>query len=181
MINTIGTKRFCCEDIRLIENYEAAINDTSQTWDCHHKKEIELNLSSQELKEKKLYYNRPASELIFLTHSEHTSLHTTARWKDPIFKKQLLELILEANKCPETRKKKSDSKKGKQNSEAHNKNISKGKIKLYSDPINRKKQSDALKGKHKNRRHMTNGVDRKFVKSELVDYYLERGYHLGRK
>ena len=33
----------------------------------------------------------------------------------------------------------------------------------------------------KDRCHITNGVDRKFVKPELVDYYLERGYHLGRK
>lgn len=28
---------------------------------------------------------------------------------------------------------------------------------------------------------LSNGIDRKLVKPELVDYYLERGYHLGRK
>lgn len=42
-----------------------------------------------------------------------------------------------------------------------------------------------VKAKHhvvmKDRRHMTNGIDCKLVKPELVDYYLERGYHFGRK
>ncbi len=33
----------------------------------------------------------------------------------------------------------------------------------------------------KNRRHMTNGIDRVFVKSEEIDYYLNLGYHFGRK
>ncbi len=43
------------------------------------------------------------------------------------------------------------------------------------------KKSDALKGKNKNKCHMTNGIDRVFIKPELVYYYIERGYHLGRK
>ena len=33
----------------------------------------------------------------------------------------------------------------------------------------------------KDRSWMTNGIDRKFVKPELVDYYLEKGYHFGMK
>lgn len=35
-------KKYCCEDISLIENYEKAVNDKTQTWCCHHKLEIEL-------------------------------------------------------------------------------------------------------------------------------------------
>ena len=29
MINEKGAKMYCCEDIFLIENYEAAVNDTT--------------------------------------------------------------------------------------------------------------------------------------------------------
>lgn len=32
-----------------------------------------------------------------------------------------------------------------------------------------------------NRKHMSNGVDRVFVKPDEIDYYLELGYHFGRK
>ena len=73
-------KRFCSEDISKIENYDKAISDKSKTvWDCHHKLEIKLNKSYKELKEIGLYYNRPASELIFLTHSEHARMHQKDR------------------------------------------------------------------------------------------------------
>lgn len=71
-------KSFCCEDISLIENYELAAN-SNKWWDCHHKNEIILNKSPKELIEMGLYYNRPASELIFLTHSEHMKIHKTGR------------------------------------------------------------------------------------------------------
>ena len=67
--------RYCCEDLSLIENYEKAINDTTQTWHCHHCLETDSFLTRDELKKQDLYYNRPASELIFLTPSEHHSLH----------------------------------------------------------------------------------------------------------
>lgn len=70
-------KKICCEDISLIENYNEAVNDTTQVWDCHHRKEIELNKNRQELIDIGLYYNRPANELVFITHSDHTRLHQT--------------------------------------------------------------------------------------------------------
>lgn len=79
MINFKYASRFCKEDMSLIENYEQAANDKTQTWDCHHRLEIELNLSRQELKDRNLYYDRPASELIFLTHSDHMKLHKSRR------------------------------------------------------------------------------------------------------
>lgn len=72
-------KNYCNTDIRFIENYEKAIKDKSQTWDCHHKLEITLNCGMKELMEKNLYLNRPATELIFLPHSEHIALHNTQR------------------------------------------------------------------------------------------------------
>jgi len=79
MINLRCVKSYCCEDISLIENYDKAINDTTQKWDCHHRLEIDMNLSYKELKESGLYLNRPASELIFLTHSEHQRIHKTCQ------------------------------------------------------------------------------------------------------
>ena len=70
-----GVKNYCCEDLSLIENYEQALNDKTQTYVCHHKLEIELGLSRAELIAAELYWNRPASELIFLTRAEHARVH----------------------------------------------------------------------------------------------------------
>lgn len=77
MISIKNIQRFCKEDPSLIENYDKAIADTTHIWDCHHRLEIQGNEvhSMQELKESGLYYHRPACELIFLIHSEHSSLH----------------------------------------------------------------------------------------------------------
>ena len=77
MINEKYAKKYCCEDISNIENYELAINDQTQTWDCHHRGEVLPcgRFSPNDLKKFGLYLNRPASELIFLTKAEHTRLH----------------------------------------------------------------------------------------------------------
>ena len=81
MISIKNIQRFCREDPSLIENYDKAIADTTRIWDCHHRLEIQGNEvhSMQELKELDLYYHRPACELIFLTHSEHSSLHKSGK------------------------------------------------------------------------------------------------------
>lgn len=83
MIRENLVKEYCCEDISLIQNYQKAIEDSTQTWQCHHRLEIydengkerSLQKSRDELMIENRYYNRPASELIFLTKSEHRSLH----------------------------------------------------------------------------------------------------------
>lgn len=76
MIGKQTIKKYCCEDISLIENFDIAVNSPDK-WDCHHRKEIENGriVSVKELKEQGLYYNRPAEELIFLSKIEHMSLH----------------------------------------------------------------------------------------------------------
>ena len=79
MINVYVAQGYCKDDISLIENYEQAIADTTQTWECHHKDEIDLKLSRKELIVKKLYYGVPANRLIFLTKGEHTRIHWTGR------------------------------------------------------------------------------------------------------
>ena len=78
MINYQTIHKFCSEDISLIENYEEAVN-SSETYDCHHRLETDLKLKQKDLIERDLYYNRPASELIFLTHAEHTRIHHTGK------------------------------------------------------------------------------------------------------
>ena len=73
MINERNVKKYCCEDISLIENYNIAIADNTKIWECHHRRETIY--SRKDLIEIGEYYNRPAIELIFLTQTEHNSLH----------------------------------------------------------------------------------------------------------
>jgi hypothetical protein len=77
MINEKNVHLYCCEDINKIENYEQAIIDTTQVWDCHHKAEILPcgNYSQNDLKKYKLFYHQLANALIFLTRSDHIRLH----------------------------------------------------------------------------------------------------------
>ena len=88
MITIKSTKLFCKDDISKIENYEKAINDNNQIWVCHHRKETDEGLYMRQLIELDLYYNRPASELIFLTKSEHRKLHNSVKYKDADIQKQ---------------------------------------------------------------------------------------------
>lgn len=74
MICITRVKRFCNQDISQIENYDKAINDRTQTWQCHHRLE-ELGFTVDQLKYLNLYYGVPADELIFLTIKDHTKLH----------------------------------------------------------------------------------------------------------
>ncbi len=71
-----SAKLYCCEDISLIENYQEAL-ESNEIYDIHHKLETSegVYISKNELVKNNLYYSRPASELIFLPHSEHTKLH----------------------------------------------------------------------------------------------------------
>lgn len=104
MINELYAYSYCCEDISLIENYNEAINDKTQTWVIHHKLEIELNKTRDELIYLYLYYQRPASELIFLTISEHRKLHNKAakgpwnKGKKNIYSRETLEKMSKARK-----------------------------------------------------------------------------------
>lgn len=75
---------YCREDISLIENYEEAVN-SRELWVCHHRLEThdkwgnprnrEDFIDTKTLRALKLYYMRPASELIFMRKEEHNRLH----------------------------------------------------------------------------------------------------------
>lgn len=81
MISIKSSYSFCREDIALIENYDKAIADNTQTWICHHRLEVQGKsiMGVQDLINRGLYYNRPACELIFLTPSQHSTLHNANR------------------------------------------------------------------------------------------------------
>lgn len=77
---------FCIpEEWEQIENYELAKKDNFDGWHIHHRLETHnsdgqrrlVNISKAELIALDMYYNRPASELVFLTRPEHTKLHRT--------------------------------------------------------------------------------------------------------
>ena len=83
MISETQARKFCKDEISLIENYEQAKADTTKIWHCHHRDEIRVLPSGmrvvrtmEELKENGRYYNCPANELIFLTPSEHHYIHS---------------------------------------------------------------------------------------------------------
>ena len=133
MINERQAKKYCKEELSKIENYEKAIADTTQTWDLHHRTEIWWNCSAKDLIKNECYYNRKACELVFLTPSEHRSLHNQGK------------LLSE-----EHRKKMSEAKKGKKRmpfSEEHCRKISEAKKGKKHSADTRMKISEAIKGK----------------------------------
>lgn len=89
--------KFCKGDISKIENYEKAIN-SEELWDCHHRLEITLRKTRKELEEMDLYYNRPASELIFLTHEEHAKIHGLSGVRHVVFSEESRKRLSEKRK-----------------------------------------------------------------------------------
>lgn len=84
MINMRQAKLYCKEPINLIENYDKAIADSTQTWVCHHRlskfgKPREIEVPVGVLIDLRIYCNRPASELISMTKSEHGRMHNIVR------------------------------------------------------------------------------------------------------
>ena len=127
-----------CKDYENIENYDKALADNFKGWCCHHRLQTWnsdgerrlVDISREELIALDMYYNRPASELIFLTRSEHISLHDEGE-NNPNYGKHHSE---------ETRKKISEGNKGKQAGEKH---PNYGK---HHSEETRKKMGAALKG-----------------------------------
>ena len=72
-----------CKEPEKIENYEKAKADDFIGWNCHQRLETHtsdgerrlVNITKKELKALGMYWYRPADELIFLTTSEHNTLH----------------------------------------------------------------------------------------------------------
>ena len=126
-----------CYEVENIENYEQAMADPLEIWDCHHRYEIYngRTISRSTLKNRGLLYNRPASELIFLRHGDHKRLHVE-------------------NMSEETRKKLSEKSKG-ENNPMYGRNHSEETCKMLREvnlgkhhtEESRKKMSESRKGK----------------------------------
>lgn len=117
----------------LIENYEEAMNDKTQTWECHHRLEIApfsgKHISHKRLIELGMYFNVEPEALIFLTETEHKKLE------------QGKEV------SAETREKLSKQMKGKKFSDEHKKHLSDSSY-WKGKPAWNKGKSSALKGRH---------------------------------
>ena len=141
-----GTPYKCCfcRMPELIENYDKAVADNTQVWDCHHRLETHssdgekrfVDISRAELIALNMYYDRPAEELIFLKSAEHKSLHNKSK-----------------EKSKETRKKISETEKGRHLSEEWKRKISEANRGKKLPEELKKRWSEAHKGKHLSEEH----------------------------
>lgn len=92
MISETKARKYCCEDISTIENYEQAINDQTQMWECHHRWETDRGLSREELIFCCEYDYVPADRLIFLTKAQHQRLHNLGKKMAESTKRKLSKL-----------------------------------------------------------------------------------------
>ena len=176
MIYLKNVKKFCRDDISLIENYDKAIADKTQVWDCHHRRETIY--SAKELIDIGEYYNRPACELIFLTKSEHNRLHHLGKHHSAESRKKMSEArkgnpswMKGKHPSAEARKKMSEAHKGKNHSAETRKKITEAHKGKHHSEETRKKIAEALKGKH----WYNNGMQNVFT------YECPEGFVQGRK
>ena len=137
-------KRFCKEPEN-IENYEKALADNFKGWVCHHRKGIDI--PREKLLALGMYYNRPASELIFLTKSEHEILHNKGKQFSEEHKNKLSEAHKGKQFSEEHKNKISETLKGKKRSKETRKKISEAKKGKKRSKETRKKISEANKGR----------------------------------
>ena len=121
-----------CKSPEFIENYDLAAADNFVGWDIHHRLETHnsdgerrsVDLTKAELKALGTYYNRPAEELIFIRHSEHTVLHMKGKHISEETKRKISDAM---KGKPGLNKGKPTWSKGKHFSEEHKRKISEAK------------------------------------------------------
>ena len=169
-------KKYCCEHIENIENYEKAISDKTETWDCHHRLETHtpegieraVKITQKELKEQGLYYNRPAQELIFIRQAEHKYLHQKGR---PLSEEHKKAISIANRNNTETRCNAEMRKKLSEIAKARTVNYFLGK---HHTEETKKLLSKNHKGICKNKHGFNNG------KIEQMDYVCPVGFEKGR-
>ncbi len=81
--NLYHKESYCISGLDQIENYDLAKADNFKGWHIHHRLELHPDYSTrftmESLIKLDLYYNRPASELIWVTSSEHYKMHEVGR------------------------------------------------------------------------------------------------------
>lgn len=126
MICERTSRQYCYQDISLIENYDKAVADKENMWDCHHRVGTIMNCNNKQLKEVGAYYDRPAHDLIFLRHDEHLSLHKNGN-----------KVWVGRHHSEETRRKLSEAKKGNKNH-----------LGKHHSEESKRKMSEVKRGKH---------------------------------
>lgn len=169
-IKTNGELCTCgfCRTPELIENYEKAISDKTQTWHCHHRLETHFSdgterpknaqITVEELKALNMYFNRPPEELIFLTHKEHLRLHNKRN-----------KYALGKHRSEETRRKIGAAHKGKHLSEEHKKKLIESHKGKHISEEHRRKIIEANKNRHlseETRRKMSEAHKRRPLSDE---------------
>ena len=152
-------KRYC-KDIENVEKKKKAKADNFKGWHCHHRLEThtsdgvrrEVDIAAAELKALGMYYNRPASELIFLTIREHNAFNKGKHLSEES-KKKMSEAKKGKHLSEEHKKKLSEAKKGEKNpmygkhhSEEYKKKMSEANKGKYISEESKKKMSEARKG-----------------------------------
>lgn len=150
-----------CTDYKNIENYEKAKADNFKGWCIHHRRQTHnsdgerllVDITAEELNALDMYYDRPPEELIFMTASEHSRLHTEGKKLSEETKKKIGEASRGRHHSEETKKRLSESLKGEKNpnygkhlSEETKRKLSES-CKNVSDET-RKKLSEANKGEN---------------------------------
>ena len=148
-----------CKNIEEIENYASAAADNFVDWDIHHRLETHnsdgerrtVYLSSKELIALGTYYDRPASELIFLKHGDHTRLHHLSQHGTPLSsetKAKMSASRLGKHRSDETRAKIAASHLGKRHSEETRAKMSTSRLGKHFSDETRAKLRAANLGKH---------------------------------
>lgn len=130
----LDTVKLYCKNYTEIENYAEAMADETEMWTCHHR--MEEVFTYQELRRAGWYYNRKASELIFIRQSEHNG--------NP-------KLHIGCRRGCEARKGKTSWNKGISHSEETKRKISEAKKGKKLPPFSeehKRKLSEVRKGKH---------------------------------
>ena len=164
----MGYKQYC-KNYQDIENYEAAKKDNFKGWHCHHRLQTWtsdgerrlVDITVEELQALGMYYNRPASELIFMKHSEHSSLHSEGE-HNRMYGKKHSEEARNKMSCSwnydkhfteETKKKMSEQKKceknpfyGRHHTEEAKKKNAEAHIGKHLSEETKKKMGEAHKG-----------------------------------
>lgn len=113
MINEQNAYAFCKDDICIIENYDKAVADQSEIWECHHKNGLEY--SKQYLKDNGLYYHQSASSLIFLPQREHRKLHNQGKHLSAETIAKISKSLSDKKQSDETKAKRNAKLKGHPN------------------------------------------------------------------
>ena len=144
-----------CKNIEEIENYASAAADNFVDWDIHHRLETHnsdgerrsIDLSRAELIALGTYYDRPASELIFIKHGDHMRLHKNGK---PMSEEARAKMSAAAkNRSEEWRAKMSAASRGRHFSDETRAKLREAwKHRAPMSAETRAKQSAAQRGKH---------------------------------